>query len=342
MASNFPTSLDSFSNPASESLLNHPSLDHSTAHSNINDAIEAIQAKIGITDSNVSDSIEYRLSQIETLSGVTVVRKTEAEWTLQDPVLLESQIGLETDTLKFKFGSGADWSATAYSNITPTDLGNSLGDYIPISDRGSVNGVASLDSNGKIPESEMPSTIATKTYADTAATNAAAAILDSAPSALNTLNELAAALGDDANYATTITTALGLKQDKVSGVSDTEIGYLDGVTSAIQTQINAKADKLISFNQQSSSYTLALSDKDKMIEMSGGGTLTVPAESSVSFPNGSVIEVSQTGSSQVTIAADSGVTINYTPGLKLRTQWSSATLLKRGTDLWLLSGDLSA
>lgn len=77
------------------------------------------------------------------------------------------------------------------------------------------------------------------------------AIVDSAPSALNTLNELAAALGDDANFASTVTTALGNKQDKVSGVSDTEIGYLDGVTSAIQTQLNGKA---------ASSHTHAISD----------------------------------------------------------------------------------
>lgn len=69
-----------------------------------------------------------------------------------------------------------------------------------------------------------------------------AAIVDSAPATLDTLNELAAALGDDPNFATTVTTALGNKQDKVSGVSDTEIGYLDGVTSAIQTQINGKAN----------------------------------------------------------------------------------------------------
>ena len=77
---------------------------------------------------------------------------------------------------------------------------------------------------------------ATKTYVDGVITG----LVDGAPDLLNTLNELAAAINDDANYSTTLTTALGNKQDKVSGVSDTEIGYLDGVTSAIQTQINAK------------------------------------------------------------------------------------------------------
>jgi hypothetical protein len=78
---------------------------------------------------------------------------------------------------------------------------------------------------------------ATKTYVDGVITN----LVDGAPDLLNTLNELAAAINDDANYSTTLTTALGNKQDKVANVSDTEIGYLDGVTSSIQTQLNDKS-----------------------------------------------------------------------------------------------------
>jgi hypothetical protein len=77
-------------------------------------------------------------------------------------------------------------------------------------------------------------------YTSSQVDSAIAAVVDAAPGTLNTLNELAAAINDDASYAATMTTALGNKQDKVSGVSDTEIGYLDGVTSAIQTQINSK------------------------------------------------------------------------------------------------------
>lgn len=50
-------------------------------------------------------------------------------------------------------------------------------------------------------------TLALESYVDTAITN----LVDVAPDALNTLNELAAALGDDANYAATITSALALK-----------------------------------------------------------------------------------------------------------------------------------
>ena len=49
---------------------------------------------------------------------------------------------------------------------------------------------------------------ATETYVDTAVSN----LVDSAPGTLNTLNELAAAINDDASYAATITTALGQKE----------------------------------------------------------------------------------------------------------------------------------
>ena len=101
-------------------------------------------------------------------------------------------------------------------------------------------------------------------------------------------------------------------------------------------------DPVYEFNQKSTSYTLVISDSFKMIEMSSGGTLTIPAESSVNFPIGTAIDILQTGSSQVTLAAASGVTLNATPGLKLRTQWSSATIIKRSSDTWIATGDLVA
>lgn len=100
-------------------------------------------------------------------------------------------------------------------------------------------------------------------------TQVTAAIVDSAPATLDTLNELAAALGDDANFATTVAGQIAAKQDTITGaastvvsddlpviralVSDTagkiaasnvtsiELDYLDGVTSAIQTQLDGKA-----------------------------------------------------------------------------------------------------
>ena len=54
---------------------------------------------------------------------------------------------------------------------------------------------------------------ATKTYVDTAVAN----VVDNAPAALDTLNELAAALGDDANYAATTTAAIAAKLPLAGG-----------------------------------------------------------------------------------------------------------------------------
>jgi hypothetical protein len=97
-------------------------------------------------------------------------------------------------------------------------------------------------------------------------------------------------------------------------------------------------------NAQAASYTLVLSDKDKIVEMGVGSAnnLTVPSNSSVAFPVGSQVNILQTGSGQTTVVAAGGVTINATPGLKIRAQWSYATLIKRATDTWVLVGDVSA
>jgi len=95
----------------------------------------------------------------------------------------------------------------------------------------------------------------------------------------------------------------------------------------------------ISFNPQSSNYTLTTSDSGRLIEMSGGGTLTIT--DSAAFPVGFVCDVLQTTTSQVTIAGTS-FTPDATPGLKLRTRWSSATLIKRALNSWVVLGDLSA
>jgi hypothetical protein len=384
--------------------------------------------------------------------------------------------------------------ATGPDVITQTSLSNTLTDattgYVSIGDIGVADGVASLDSNGKIPDSEIPSTIArdseipsltgyaTESYVTTAISN----LVDTAPSTLNTLNELAAAINDDASFASTVTTALGTKAPiesptftgTVGGITKSMVGLgnVDNTTdankpvsTATQTALDLKLDSStasstyltqsfastgyvavaqpsidyyitnsgtgsytvngvangpvefikgkkyrvhmaasghpfwiqtvsgeyssgnvystgiigngtasghiivelpqnapdnlyyacefhssmagavlvrtdnVSFNAQSSNYTLTTSDSGRLIEMSGGGTLTIT--DSASFPVGFVCDVLQTTTSQVTIAGTS-FTPNATPGLKLRTQWSSATLIKRALNSWVVLGDLSA
>jgi hypothetical protein len=88
----------------------------------------------------------------------------------------------------------------------------------------------------------------------------------------------------------------------------------------------------------------ALTERDNLVEIDSASatTLTIPLNSAVAFPVGTSLDILQTGTGQVTIAGDAGVTVNATPGLKLRTRWSSATLFKRATNTWVVYGDLTA
>ena len=61
MATNFPTSLDSLTNPQPTDELTNPS--HSDQHANANDAIEALQAKVGVNGSSVTTSLDYKVNK---------------------------------------------------------------------------------------------------------------------------------------------------------------------------------------------------------------------------------------------------------------------------------------
>jgi hypothetical protein len=102
----------------------------------------------------------------------------------------------------------------------------------------------------------------------------------------------------------------------------------------------------VSFNQQTAtSYSLALSDNGKIIEVLNSSPITVSVPTnSTAFPIGAQITVIQTGTGQITFAATTPgtTTVNATPGLKLRAQWSSAVLIKRDTEQWVVLGDLIA
>lgn len=94
-------------------------------------------------------------------------------------------------------------------------------------------------------------------------------------------------------------------------------------------------------SQVGTSYTLVLADAGKVIECNNAAavTLTVPPNSTVAFPIGTVVEVWGQGLGSVTVAQGAGVTIRTPSTLILRAQYSSVTLRKRATDEWVLAGD---
>lgn len=140
------------------------------------------------------------------------------------------------------------------------------------------------------------------------------------------------------------TTTVNFSQGSLDDIAVNNV-EVSGVVFSDGTQTKAGVPSITTINAKTDSYTLAnLNERDTIIEISKSSatTLTIPTNSSVAYPVGTTIDIIQTGTGQVTIAGAGGVTVNATPGLKLRTQWSSATLLKRAENTWLVYGDLTA
>lgn len=104
MATNFPTNLDSYTNPLSTDLLTSPA--HHTQHANANDAIVALETKVGKDGSATTTTHDYKLS------GVTgtdkAASKTGAE-TLTNKTLTAPNINMGSDAtgdMYYRNGSG--------------------------------------------------------------------------------------------------------------------------------------------------------------------------------------------------------------------------------------------
>lgn len=96
--------------------------------------------------------------------------------------------------------------------------------------------------------------------------------------------------------------------------------------------------------QTGTTYTLVASDTAKVISLSNAAsiTLTIPTNSSTAFPTGTQVILYQAGAGQVTVGG-AGVTIRSQGSrLKLAGQYAVATLIKIGTDEWILAGNVAA
>jgi hypothetical protein len=102
--------------------------------------------------------------------------------------------------------------------------------------------------------------------------------------------------------------------------------------------ISVQSADSITINSKAGNYTIAPIDSGRLIEIAGAGTVTIT--DSASFPTGFSVDVLRTGDGAVSIAGN-GFTPNSTPGLTLRAKWSSATLIKRALNSWVVLGDLS-
>ena len=129
MATSFPTGLDALTNPTSANGLNSP--DHAGQHSDANDAIEALQAKVGVNSSAVTTSLDYKFSNLGVWtsytptfsSGVTAGNGT---WIAAYSVIGKILFFQGT----FTFGSTTSVSAGAILNLPSSYTLSANGDFL--------------------------------------------------------------------------------------------------------------------------------------------------------------------------------------------------------------------
>lgn len=95
-------------------------------------------------------------------------------------------------------------------------------------------------------------------------------------------------------------------------------------------------------NDKTANYTLLTADAGKLITVTSATGKTITVDGSLDLSVGQRIDLLQMGAGQVTVSASSPATVNGTPGLKLRAQYSGASLVCTGTDAYVLVGDTEA
>jgi hypothetical protein len=213
------------------------------------------------------------------VTQIQIRRGTAAQWTSANPTLAVGEFGYESDTGKFKIGTGSTaWTSLSYQGagtVTSITAGTGL-------------------SGGAITTS---GTIAI----DTATTV-------------------------DVSTAQTLTNK-----------------------TLTSPTLNAPLINLSLNAQTGTTYTFVLADNGKLVTASNASaqTYSIPTNASVAYPIGTQINIIQIEAGQVTInAVTSGTTTVSSTGAtatapKLRAQFSSATCIKAGIDLWYVVGDIA-
>jgi hypothetical protein len=249
---------------------------------------------------------------------IQVRRGSTSDWNTADPILNEGEIGYNNTLGQIKVGDGESlWSELDYL-VNTGSLDTSLGSYIPDTEKSAVSGVAELDASKNIlapagiifegtandhettltvtdPTADRTITfpnvdgtvITTGNLSDITNIGVFSSTITMEGSTANDF-ELTLSAGDPtADRTITFPDETGTVQLRVTDVSDTEIGYLNGVTSSIQTQLDDKStasktetftNKSISLGSNTVTSTLAqlntaVSDAD-VASLAGTETLT--------------------------------------------------------------------
>jgi hypothetical protein len=204
-------------------------------------------------------------------------------------------------------------------------------------------------------QTTLASSISNSATSMTVATGAGAALLGGVTLASGNIDTFSVAIDPDtqneeivfitANSSDSFTIVRGQSGTSAiahSGGATVKHVFVSEALNAFEAGLN----ETIPLNAQTgTTYTLAVGDAGELVTLSNASaiTLTVPTNAAVPFAIGTQITITRANSGQVTVAGAVGVTVNSADGyLKLRTQWSSATLIKINTNSWILIGDTSA
>lgn len=268
------------------------------------------------------------------------------------------------DVLAAKGADGAPGGSPAWGNITGT-LSDQTDLHTALGGKADASSLATVATTGDYTDLDNLPTLGTAAAASTSdfATAAQGTLAGTAVQPGDELTDLAStgasagqvpkadgsggiawadeSGGGGAAAFTDLTDAPG----SYSGAGGKLVAVNSGAT-ALEFVAAPSGGSTVSINAQTgTTYTLVLADAGKLVTLSNGSaiTLTVPTNASVAFPVGTVIALAQLGAGLVSVAGDTGVTINgVTPGDEdLTGQWATASLTKLATDTWLLSGGIA-
>ena len=174
---------------------------------------------------------------------------------------------------------------------------------------GTINGHTIPSGSGTFALTSDLTSYATTSYVDTEV----AGIVDSAPGTLNTLNELAAALGDDANFSTTVTNSIAAKMPLAGGTFTGDVTFNDNVKAKFGTgndlQIYHDESHSRIVDSGTGHLIIQTSELDLMNAAGNEDMLKATQDGSVEiYHNGN--KKLETTSSGVTVSGDANVTGN--------------------------------